>query len=113
VVRDKLSEKWIFIKEDRQLGDSTFKPFSMSNFEAIKKQFEVVMFTKKKGVNGKHNSTKEQKKQRRHDRVMLFTKSSSSSSLQDHELSHQCLSSLLLKSTRGNYRKTIKVGRWF
>jgi hypothetical protein len=44
VVRDMLTRKWIFIKKDKQLDDSTSKSFSTSNFKAFKKLIEVAMF---------------------------------------------------------------------
>jgi hypothetical protein len=71
VVRDMLMKKWIFFKKYKQLNDLSLKPLSVSNFEAIKKLYEVAMFMeviqklaealekrKQKGINDKHNSAK-------------------------------------------------------
>jgi hypothetical protein len=37
VVRDMLTRKWVFIKKDKLMDDSAFKPLSTSNFVDIKK----------------------------------------------------------------------------
>jgi hypothetical protein len=39
-----LTRKWIFIKADKQLDDSTSKSFSTSNFKDFMKLTEVAMF---------------------------------------------------------------------
>jgi hypothetical protein len=43
VTRDMLTKKWIFIKRDKQLDDSTLKPIHASKFEVVKKS-EMAMF---------------------------------------------------------------------
>jgi hypothetical protein len=40
MVSDMLTEKWIFIRKDKQLEDSTLKSFHASIFEAFKKLSE-------------------------------------------------------------------------